>query len=298
MSVQAMLPAAIRVAIPLNGEEELEEIRLRAGKPVELVYNDKRTLQLMKVSQQQILETLNYLSGYSLYSLEEDLKKGFFTAKGGHRIGVCGRTNTKNGGTEIKTIVDISAINIRVAHEKKGCAGELIPYIRNQNTIYNTLILAPPGVGKTTYLRDLIRILSTGDEKYSGLKVSVVDERSEIAACYRGVPQNDLGPRVDVLDDCPKVRGMKMLLRTMSPQVIAVDELGSKEEGDAVFQIIYSGSHILGTIHASSVEEIKQKECTRELFAERKIGRYILLQKSGNGKRSYKVYDKDLKLLC
>lgn len=300
MGVQEMLPAAIRAFMPENGEEGLEEIRLRAGWPVELIYGNHTVKKLNQVTQQQIFETLNYLSGYSIYSLEEDLRNGFFTAKGGHRVGIAGRTNTKTGtyGNEICTIVDVSGINIRIAHEKKDCAKELLPYIRDGDSIYNTLILAPPGVGKTTYLRDCIRLLSTGDKEHPGLKVSVVDERSEIAACYRGVPQNDLGPRVDVLDDCPKMKGMRMLLRTMSPQVIAVDELGGKEECDAIFQIIYSGSRILGTIHAENVLELREKGSTKELVKEEKIGRYILLKKEWDGSRHYEVYDKKLMRIC
>lgn len=296
MGVQAMLPTAIRTGMPQNGEDELEEIRLRAGFPAELIYADHTILKLAPVTQQQIFETLNYLSGYSIYSLEEDLKQGFFTAKGGHRVGVAGRTNHKSNlyGSEICTMVDVSGINIRIAHEKKDCAKDLLPFIRDGDSIFNTFILAAPGVGKTTYLRDLIRLISTGDDAHEGLKVSVVDERSEIAACYRGVPQNDLGPRVDVLDDCPKIKGMRMLLRTMSPQVIAVDELGDKNECDAVFQIIYSGSKILGTIHAQSVEELRKKPGTKELLEEGKIKRFVLLKKDRTGRRYYEIYNEEL----
>jgi stage III sporulation protein AA len=290
--MELMLPVKLRSQLPEKYEEGLEEIRLRTGCPTELRYGDDSVRILTAVTQSEISETLNYLSGYSLYALEADLKEGFFTAKGGHRVGVCGRANHASG------IVDISAINIRIAHEQKGCAKELIPYIRNQNDIYNTLIIAPPGVGKTTYLRDCIRLLSAGDKLHPGLKVSVVDERSEIAACYRGVPQNDLGPRVDVLDDCPKIKGMRMLLRTMSPQVIAVDELGGEEDFAAVFQILYSGSRILGTIHGDEPEEVFAKPYMKELIRQKKVKRFVVLEKLKDGSRGFHIYDEELKKIC
>ena len=212
---------------------------------------------------------LNYLSGYSLYALAEELKQGYLTMEGGHRIGVVGHVarmeqeNALQG--DIQGVFQISGLNIRVAHEKKGCAAKLVRGIRSGETIYNTLIFAPPGVGKTTYLRDSIRLLSSGDEEYPGVKVSVVDERSEIAACYQGVPQNDLGPRTDVLDNCPKERGMLMMIRSMSPQIIAVDELGEERDFLAVNEAIHSGSRILGTIHAENVQELATKPYLQKL---------------------------------
>lgn len=301
MAIEQMLPVALREELPENCEEGLEEVRLRADRPTELLYGDNSVKQLPKVSQQQITEALNYLSGYSLYTLEANLRQGFFTAKGGHRVGISGRTNQLAGRadqTGVGGIVDISGINIRIAHEKKGCAEELLKYIRSGDSIYNTLIIAPPGVGKTTYLRDCIRILSSGDDKHAGLKVSVVDERSEIAACYRGIPQNDLGPRVDVLDDCPKVKGMRMLLRSMSPQVIAVDELGGEEDFKAVIQILYSGSRILGTVHADDPEELFAKPYMKELLVQKKVKRFVMLDRNEDGSRKFYVYDEELRQIC
>lgn len=301
MSIARMLPVALRETLPENYEEGLEEVRLRAERPAELLYGDNRVKQLAVVTQLQIAETLNYLSGYSLYTMEENLRQGFFTARGGHRVGISGRTNLLQKGADaagIGGIVDISGINIRIAHEKKGCAKALLPYIRSGDSIHNTLIVAPPGVGKTTYLRDCIRLLSGGDETHAGLKVSVVDERSEIAACYGGIPQNDLGPRADVLDDCPKVKGMRMLLRAMSPQVIAVDELGGEEDFAAVFQILYSGSRILGTVHADAPAELFAKPYMGELLAQKKVTRFVRLGRNGDGSRNFQVYDEELKRLC
>lgn len=278
------LPKSLAENVCQEQESGVEEIRLRSGQPAELIYADNRSVRLGMVSDAEIMETLSYLCGYSLYRLETQLAGGYFTARGGHRVGICGRM-TATG------IAEINGLNIRVAHEQKDCAKDILPYLWEGGQIYNTLILAPPGVGKTTYLRDLVRLLSNGDEGHTGLKVSVVDERSEIAACYRGVPQNDLGPRVDVLDECPKVKGMLMVLRSMSPQIIAVDELGGREDFAAVFQILYSGSKILGTLHCDDITELERKPYLQDILDSQKIGRFVLLYRESDGTRHFRIYD-------
>ena len=195
-------------------------------------------------------------------------------------------------------LTQIGAVNIRVAHERIGCARTVVPYMRKEESIYNTLILAPPGMGKTTMLRDCIRILSSGEDGGERLKVSVVDERSEIAACVHGIPQNDLGPTADVLDNCPKRQGMRMLLRSMSPQVIAVYELGGREDFRIVREILYSGSRVIGTVHAAAPEDLWHREYARELTEEKLIGRMILLGKAMDGTRTVAIYDEEQRRLC
>ena len=252
--------------IPLG---DAEEIRIRVGQPVEL-YMDGGYVRLPDtcIDRSMLREMLNYLTGYSLYALEEEMKQGFFTIEGGHRVGLCGHMSYHDGGggNRADVLSDISGLNIRIAHEVKGCAMGLLPYIRQGDSIYNTLIFAPPGVGKTTYLRDLIRILSGGEDHRRGLKVGVVDERSEIAACHKGVAQNDLGPRTDVLDNCPKEIGMHMLLRSMSPEVIAVDELGKEADFLAVQSAMRAGVRIIGTIHAQARAELYEKPHMEEIL--------------------------------
>lgn len=296
------LPVRFREVIRLEDLEGLEEIRFRVGWPMELYYGNQNIRLIGRICSGDVMELLNYLTGYSLYAYEEEMKQGYFTIEGGHRIGIVGRTSLNSTSTsglvQVAGMMDISGVNIRVAHEKKGCGMELIPYIRRGEDIYNTLFLAKPGVGKTTYLRDCIRILSGGEDGGAQLKISVVDERSEIAACHLGIPQNDLGPRTDVLDNCPKKKGMQMLLRSMSPQIIAVDELGGEEDFRMLYEVLYSGSRILGTVHAESVEEILEKTCMKKLIGQSMIGRFILLQKDGKGKRSYSVYDRKLCQIC
>lgn len=258
----------------------IEEIRFRVGQKVEVI-SDKDHFFLEKiVTPRNIRTVLNKLTGYSLYAYEEELKHGFFTVEGGHRVGVVGHVNRK-----LETLSDIGGLNIRVSHECIGCASEIVPYIQREGSILNTLYVSPPGVGKTTYLRDTIRVISN-----MGIKVGVVDERSEIGAFYKGTCQNDLGKCTDILDNCKKTDGMRMLLRSMSPRVIAVDELGGKEDIRAVNEILYSGVSLIGTVHAYSVEELYEKLFVKELLMNKSIKRIVLFKKEKE-KRSFRIYD-------
>ena len=293
-----VLPQSIRPSIRQVSFCGLEEIRLRIGMPVELIYDvgNKWLLDTESLSRQALEEALNYMTGYSIYAMEEELKSGYFTMAGGHRVGVTGRANYTHGTEVLKGMMDIGGVNIRIAHEKKGCAKEMLTFLRKKNGIYNTLLFAPPGIGKTTYLRDLIRLISTGDEEYGGFKVCVVDERSEIGACIKGRPQNDLGTRTDVLDGCPKELGMKMVLRSMSPQIIAVDELGKSEEFQMLLQMRNSGVKVLGTIHGDNLLEL-ERIYGKEVLTN--FERFIELCRLSNGKRGFSVYDeKGMKIWC
>src|SRR5699024_406472 len=145
---------------------------------------------------------INQLSDYSLYRMEDELREGYITIEGGHRVGLAGKVNTLHGN--VKAIQHITFLNIRIAKENIGVAKPVIPYIYSNN-YYNTLLIGPPLTGKTTLLRDLTRLISSGWKNVSPRKVGVIDERSEIGASIKGVPQHNLGLRTDVLDACPKV---------------------------------------------------------------------------------------------
>ncbi len=288
---------------------EAEEIRLRIGRPVMLLarggeyfWNQKKNILQRNREQGYIWkeadmkETLSRMSQYSMYALEEELRNGFFTIQGGHRIGVAGRTVCEQG--KILSFRNICSLNIRVARQKKGCADQLLPWLIEKDCIYNTLLLSPPGIGKTTMLRDCIRLLSEGGKGITGKKVGVVDERSEIAASFFGVPQNDLGDRTDVLDACPKAEGMRILLRSMSPQIIAVDELGSREDYLAVEEALHCGCRILGTMHAQDMEELHEKIYLSEWLDKRYFGRFVFLSLGQRGEREFMVYDGRMQRLC
>lgn len=139
----------------------------------------------------------------------------------------------------------------------------------NKGNVCHTLIISPPMCGKTTLLRDLIRQVSDGNTYLPGMSVGVVDERSEIAGSYQGIPQNDLGIRTDILDCCPKAEGMMMLIRSMSPEVVAVDELGDYEDIHAIESVIHCGCKLFATVHGSSIEDIKRKPLMQRLVQER-----------------------------
>ena len=293
MEITEYLPVDFRTQMEAETLCGAEEIRLRVGQPLEILYADEKEKEIGLLTEAHMREVLNYLSGYSVYALEEELRQGYFTLEGGHRIGVSGRASYEKHGTSscMKLLSCISGLNIRLAHEKKGCASVLIPWLYCGENVYHTFFFAPPGVGKTTYLRDCIRLLSKGNHLRAGKKVGVVDERSEIAACYRGIPQNDLGPRTDVLDNCPKEHGIHMLLRSMSPQIIAVDELGLPEDFAAVADCARCGVSILGTIHAGSVLEVLHRLQMGGLDLIRSQMRLIGLQRKPDGRRILTVYE-------
>lgn len=290
-----IFPIAIRKDMEKSSFDGLEEIRIRLGLPIELIYDNHVTWLSngkYKMGRLTLEEMLNYMTGYSYYTLAEELKKGYITLSGGHRVGLTGRTNFSSLDTfdqeKVTGLVDIGGLNIRIAHEKKGCAENIIPYIRKEHLIYNTLFFSAPGIGKTTYLRDAIRLLSQGNGTYHGIKVCVVDERSEIGACVMGKPQNDLGSRTDVLDGCPKEIGMEMVLRSMSPQIIAVDELGKETEFQMLKKIGRCGVKVLGTMHGGSMEELCKVYGKQILSC---FERFVELTRMPDGTRKFVVYD-------
>jgi stage III sporulation protein AA len=279
---------------------KLQEIRLRIGAPLLLVYGGKEYFvddgghlsreesRSVFVSKEQIRETMEYISNYSMYAFEEELRQGYITVQGGHRVGVAGKMIWERQGA--KNMKHISFLNIRLAHEVIGCSDSMLPYVLHNGRVHHTLIISPPRCGKTTLLRDLIRQLSDGGKDYDGMTVGVVDERSELGACYLGVPQNNLGCRTDILDGCPKVQGMMMLVRSMAPQVIAVDEVGSREDVEAMEYVMNCGVRLLATVHGNSIDDIKNKPVLGRMVRERVFERYILLQ-SGKVGQIEAVFD-------
>lgn len=288
-----MLPIRIRryAADTLNQMNDIEEIRVRVGQPLELRGASGCKWMTENVTEEELEEMLTYISRYSMYAFEEEMRQGFLTLQGGHRVGLAGQVRTEDGS--IMRIANVRFFNIRIAREMIGCAQEMTSSIQNGDEVYNTLFVSPPGVGKTTYLRDCIRLLSEG-----GKKVCVIDERSEIAACHLGVPQNDMGRRTDVLDSCPKAAGMMMALRSMSPEVIAVDELGGETDFAAVEQVLFSGANVIGTIHGKDIKQIAEKPEIKKWVRRKMFQRYILLKKDADGTRSFTVYDEKLEQLC
>lgn len=261
--------------------EGLQEIRMRVGQPLIVIIHGQESILKQRngnayiITKEEIRETLEYISRYSLYAYENEMKQGFLTIEGGHRVGISGKAILEKGS--VKNMQFISSINLRVSHEVIGCADAVIPYITANKQLLHTLIISPPRCGKTTLIRDLIRQISNGNPYIKGCTVGVVDERSELGGCYMGIAQNQLGMRTDIMDCCPKAEGMIMLIRSMSPQVIAVDEIGTPEDVHAIEYAMHCGCKMLASVHGDSMEEIRRRPVIEQLVRQRCFERYVIL---------------------
>lgn len=278
-----VLPKGVRALLEKEALRyaKLQEIRLRTDKPLLLIYGgEERIIRNQRdgpyiVTREDIREMLEYVSNYSLYAYEQEMRQGFITIEGGHRVGIAGQAIVEDG--RVRNLRYISSVNLRISHEVTGCADQIFPYIIDGQRVCNTLVVSPPRCGKTTLLRDMIRQISDGNRWTRGMTVGVVDERSEIGGCYMGAAQNQLGIRTDILDCCPKAEGMMMLIRSMGPEVIAVDEIGTTEDVHAVEYAMHCGCRMLATVHADSMEELRRKPLIDQMVAKKQFERYILL---------------------
>jgi len=287
-----LAPGVKRVFLRAGGDMLLgiEEIRMRCGQPLMIRTAEKElavgagggftsnTARSYVVTREDIMRTIAAISDNSLYAFEEDIRKGFITISGGHRVGLAGQVVMDNG--EIKSIKDFSSVCIRIAREVRGCAGEVMRSTGfSANKLENTLLVSAPRCGKTTLLRDMARQISTGSKNLKARNVVIVDERSEIAGSYLGIPQMDVGPRTDVLDGCPKAYGMIMAVRAMSPEVIITDEIGRREDVEAVQECINAGVSIISSVHAGNLEELQKRPIMKDLMAVKAFKNVVLLSR-------------------
>jgi stage III sporulation protein AA len=265
--------------IPPIQKLEIEEIRIRTNRPIEVTMGGRTIFLPYLINVEDANQLLNKISHHSIYALEEELRRGYITIDGGHRIGLAGKVILEAG--KVKALRDISSFNIRIAKEKIGIAETLLPALYDQQWKH-TMIIGPPQTGKTTLLRDIARIVSSGDQRNSipARKVGIVDERSEIAGCVNGIPQLTFGPRVDVLDACPKAEGMMMMIRSMSPDVLVVDEIGRLEDTDAILEAVNAGIKLIMTTHGDSFEEIRKRPSLQAILKLEIFQRYIELSRS------------------
>lgn len=241
-----------------------QEIRVRVGQPICIRSYNSEVFVPYIIKPGDILKILENFANNSIYSVQNEINAGFLTIKGGHRVGITGTCIFENN--TIKNIKYISSLNIRVAREVKDCSIKILEYIIDNKKFNNTLILSPPGCGKTTIIRDMIRQLSNGNDFCDSHNIGLVDERSEIAAMYKGVPQNDIGKRTDVMNNCYKNIGMKLLIRSMGPQIVATDEIGGKKDEEAMFEAVYSGVKLLLTAHGEDLKDVSKNVIESKIF--------------------------------
>lgn len=277
--------------ISISIGEFIEEIRIRLSRPIVLKIGQESMIIEYIISKEEMNEIFERICENSIYSYRKEICEGFITIKGGHRVGITGTAVFED---KIKNMNYISSLNFRIAREKKDSSKEIIKHVINtkENNIYNTLIISPPGCGKTTILRDIIRNLSNGIEQinFTPKVIGLVDERGEIAATYKGVPQNDIGIMTDVMSNFPKSLGMKMLIRSMSPQIIACDEIGGIEDVEAIKAAVCSGVKGIFTAHGRSIEDIIKNPELNQLIKDNIVEKVIQLSTKDKG-RAEKIYD-------
>ena len=258
---------------------ELQDLRMRTDRPIILRLREKDFILQYNIPQSEILQIVERLCENSIYAYKNQICEGFITVKGGHRVGLTGSCVIENG--KIVNVKYISSLNFRIAREVLNCSTRVLREIIDieNKSIYNTIIVAPPGRGKTTILRDVIRRLSNGIDEinFKGKTCGVVDERGEIAAMYKGVPQNDVGIRTDIIENVTKNQGIHMLVRTMAPEIIACDEIGSSDDVEAIHYALYSGVKGIFTMHGKNIEDIKNNRQIYELIENREIQKVVFL---------------------
>ncbi len=267
-------------------ENSIEEIRIRVDRPVILKYPDgKEDILEHIITQSEIINILQSLCNNSIYSYQSQICDGYITLQGGHRVGITGNVAMEDG--KIINVNYVSSLNFRIAREIIGASDEVIKEVvskinDNKLEINNTLIVSKPGCGKTTVLRDLVRNLSN-----MGFTISLIDERGEIASMYKGIPQNDIGLRTDVMDNVTKSLGMKIAVRTMAPQIIVADEIGTEGDLEAINYGICSGVKGIFTAHGSDIADLRQNETLNKLYEEKLFKRIIFLENRGKMGKVY-----------
>lgn len=272
-----ILPREIKNQLNAFNFKNIQEIRIRAEKPIIVKEGSNEVITNYVATLEDISSIVKRMSSYSIYAYDDEIKQGYITIKGGHRVGICGKCVLD--GEKVKTIKYPASLNIRICREVEGCSNKILPYVLKSSMVENTIIISPPNCGKTTLLRDIAKNLSNGIKRLNlrGVKVCVIDERSEIASCVNGVPQLNIGLRTDVLDSCPKSQGIMMAIRSMSPEVIVCDEIGSREDIESIIKAMNSGVKLITTVHGYDVEDIYEREVFKEAIENKVFQKAIVL---------------------
>lgn len=285
--VLTYLPRTIRDLIKkvvVDDWLEIEEIRIRTGEPLAVcVWGESCFItpsggitnyenKSYHISPEEVQSAFSAICENSVYAYMDEIRQGFITLKGGSRVGICGKAVVENG--KVKTLREVSSLNFRIANEIIGVADGIIDEIVTGAELESTIIISPPQTGKTTILRDVTRQVSN-----RGFKVGIADDRGELAAMYKGVPQNDVGAQTDVIDNAPKSEAIEMLLRTMSPRVIVTDEIVCEKDVEAILKAAGTGVSVIATTHGSTIEEVQKRNILKPLFRAGVFSKAILLKR-------------------
>ncbi len=270
------LPKSVAKALAAVQPGEAREIRVRANRPVRIVTGDGEKTCSLTPSQEQVNAMAESLSEHALYARVEEQRQGYVTLRGGHRMGLCGRVIAQGGS--IRALRDISSLCVRIAGQWPGVADPVMPHLAEGNRVKSMLVIGLPSTGKTTFLRDACRQLSNG-----GIRAAMVDERSELAAMYRGVPQLEVGLNTDVLDGAGKEVGLRWLLRAMAPQVLVTDELGGMGDAIAVLEAIQCGVSVLTSVHGAGVEGLSERSALHHLIQRQAFSLFVVMDASRTG---------------
>jgi stage III sporulation protein AA len=304
-----LLPSRLRAGVGLLDEarsQSIEELRVRVGHPIqargggwECFFGSRGPSQSpegdLRVSPEECRQILGNLCRQSIYTIEEELRKGYLTLPGGSRVGLGGHMLQQEG--QPLRLTHCTFFNFRISRQVLGCGREALGYLLKNGRLRSTLILSPPGCGKTTLLRDLARMLSEGEQGAAPHQVVILDERSEIAGSRDGVPGLKVGRRTDVIDGCGKKEALEMALRALSPQVIVMDELGGEEDARAILEACKTGAALLATAHGESIEALKSRAFLRSLCRMEIFERYVLLGRSRGPGTLEEVYDREMRPL-
>lgn len=280
------LPTQLAKLILEHNIQKLEEIRIRANKPVILKLGQVEIVLSYTITTNEIIGILQNICNNSIYTYQNQICNGFITLPGGNRVGIAGNVVIKDG--QVSNISYIYSLNFRISHQINGASDNILKYVLDteNNTIFNTLIVSPPGAGKTTMIRDLAKRISNGinEINFRGLDVSVIDERGEIAAMTKGITFNDVGIRTDVLDNVPKTIGIRMAVRSMAPKVIIADEIGNKDDVNIINYAICSGVKCIFTAHGSNMEDLLKNNEINKIINLQLFSKIIFLDEKQKGK--------------
>ena len=280
------LPTQLAKLILEHNIQKLEEIRIRANKPVILKLGQVEIVLSYTITTNEIIGILQNICNNSIYTYQNQISNGFITLPGGNRVGIAGNVVIKDG--QVSNISYIYSLNFRISHQINGASDNILKYVLDteNKTIFNTLIVSPPGAGKTTMIRDLAKRISNGinEINFRGLDVSIIDERGEIAAMTKGITFNDVGIRTDVLDNVPKSIGIRMAVRSMAPKVIIADEIGNKDDVNIINYAICSGVKCIFTAHGSNMEDLLKNNEINKIINLQLFSKIIFLDEKQKGK--------------